>query len=300
MKAARHALVEAGPRLAGIQDPGDLSGLYDYLVPLTRLTGGSTGGHKEFVKSGVEQLQILLSGGLAPILGEATLALLSRLDQIFRGIKARAGGLDFADLQFAVGGLLKSNPSIVVKLRSRYKTYMIDEFQDTDRLQHRIIGLLVEEEKQIPPGRLFVVGDEKQSIYRFRGAEVRVFDELRQQLTKTNPRREKRITCNYRSRQPLIDLVNALFNQLMDRSQGSEIDYINLTANRAGQGPCAELINCSPQEDGEAIHEAEARIMSARIREMVAGGQNLSLDQEGNPRPVKYGDIAILPGDKPM
>ena len=291
MQAVRRALAAAGPIVGAIGQARELMDLYDYLVPLTNLTGGRTKGHKEFVKTTVEQLQLLLSQGLAPILGDATLALLLRLDQIFKGIKAQAQGLDYADLQFAVWRLLKSNSDVVRKLRSRYKTYMIDEFQDTDRLQHQIVMMLVEEQGTIPPGRLFVVGDEKQSIYRFRGAEVRVFDEVRQQLTKE---RERHIKRNYRSRQPLIDLVNCLFSPLMDKAQGSEIDYIDLTAHREGQGPCAEMIKCLVQGDDDTPAEAEARTLAARIRAMVEGRQELAADRDDKPRPVEYKDIAVL------
>lgn len=286
----RKALVQAGQILAGVTNSQDLVHLYSNLAPLTQLKGGRLKAQKEFVNPAVGQLRQLLTGALAPVLGEAALSLLNRLDGIFREIKARAGGLDYSDLQLAVWRLLENNPAVVSRLRHRYKTYMIDEFQDTDRLQHRIIRILVEEGGIIPPGRLYVVGDEKQSIYRFRGAEVRVFDDVRTRIAGANPKLERQITCNYRSKKPLIDLVNALFSHLLETRP---IKYINLSAHRRGVEPCAELIACSAEPD-ISIQEAEAKAMADRIQAMVLGGQELTVDDQDRPRPVRYGDIAIL------
>lgn len=285
----RSALVEAAAILQAARDPRDLLAAYPKLFPLTSITGGNTKGHKQFVKGATENLRQLLTGALAPVLGEATFSLLANLDREFRRYKARAGGLDFADLQFKVWRLLQTNPQIVRKLRSRYRMYMLDEFQDTDRLQYSIITMLVEEGGEIPPGRLFVVGDEKQSIYRFRGAEVRVFDAVRRRLTKDNPEREKQITCNYRSRQPLIDMVNGLFSRLMDQSKGSEIKYTKLTAHRVEEGCCAELATCVPGE-GESTAEAEAHTLATKIEELVTG-DGVTI---GSSRPYTFGDIAVL------
>lgn len=286
----RKALVQAGQILAEAANPQDFVHIYSNLAPLTQLKGGRLKAQKEFVNSAVGQLRQLLTGALASVLGEAVLSLLNRLDGIFREIKARAGGLDYSDLQLAVWRLLENNPAVVSRLRHRYKTYMIDEFQDTDRLQHRIVRILVEEGGIIPPRRLYVVGDEKQSIYRFRGAEVRVFDDVRTKIAGANPQLERQITCNYRSKKPLIDLVNALFSHLMETGP---IKYLNLSAHRKGIEPCAELIACSAEPD-ESIQEAEAKAMADRIQAMVHGGQELATDDQDRPRPVRYGDIAIL------
>lgn len=282
MKRTRQAIISAVKGIAEAQAQ-DLVNLYPTLLALTALKGGRVKGHKEFVIGGVKAVQDLLSKGLAPLLGQAVLALLTRVDGTFRSMKARAGGLDFSDLQFAMWRLL-GNPQVVAALEKKYFTYMIDEFQDTDRIQHRIIMKLAQRGEVIPPGRLFLVGDEKQSIYRFRGADVEVFNEVRSQLTANSPQAEKQITCNFRSRRPLIDLVNALFSRLM----AGEATYIPLRSNRGGGAPCGEILLCPEQKD---IAAAEAAAMAARIWEMVAG-QLLIGDEP--PQPVKYRDIAIL------
>lgn len=288
MARARQAFVQAAKDVAALTTPEALAELYPDLLALTELKGGRTKGHKEFVNSGVQAVQNLLSRGLAPVLGQAVLGLLRRLDRVFAQLKGRAGGLDFSDLQFAMWHLLQQ-PQVAAALGKKYLTYMIDEFQDTDRLQHRIIARLVQQGDIIPPGRLFIVGDEKQSIYRFRGADVGVFNSVRKQLTRDDPQREKRITCNFRSRKPLIDLVNALFSQLMGGR--GEMEYIPLSASRRGATPCAELLICPEEADSPAAGEAAA--MAARIREMVEGKELIVGDSE-TPQPVKYGDMAIL------
>jgi len=288
LSRTRQTVVQAARDLAALTEPSGLVELYPTLLVVTGLKGGRTKGHQEFVKSGVQEVQIILSRGLAPVLGQAVLDLLRRLDRVFAEIKARAGGLDFPDLQFAMWHLLQQ-PQVAAALSKKYLTYMLDEFQDTDRLQHRIIARLVQQGDIILPGRLFIVGDEKQSIYRFRGADVGVFNLVRKQLIRDSLQREKRITCNFRSRKPLIDLVNALFSRLM--SAEGETEYIPLSAYRSGEAPCAELLVCP--EEADSLAAAEAAAMAARIREMVEDREQLVGDSE-NPQPVKYGDVAIL------
>ena len=284
MTRVRQAIITAAHDVAGAAAE-ELVNLYPSLLAMTELKGGRVKGHKEFVAGCVEAVQGLLSKGLAPLLGRAVLALLTRVDETFRQMKARAGGLDFSDLQFAMWRLLE-HPQVLAELDKKYLTYMIDEFQDTDRIQHKIIMKLVRRGEAIPPGRLFVVGDEKQSIYRFRGADVEVFNEVRSQLTASSPQAEKQITCNFRSRRPLIDLVNALFSRLL---AGEATQYTPLRAYRQGEAPCAEILLCPEQKD---VAAAEAAAMAARIREMVAGKELLVGDD--SLLPVRYRDIAIL------
>ena len=285
MAELRQSLIQAAEILSQLQSPGDTAQHFDFLVNLVQQKAGRFKVQKEFVQTAQEQLRLLLTAGLAPVLAQALFSLLTRVDNIYTSMKRTAGALDFADLQLAVWSLLQEYPSVVELLRSRYTTYMVDEFQDTDRLQYRIISVLVEEDGEIPPGRLFVVGDEKQSIYRFRGADVQVFGHVRHKLTCTDARREKKITCNYRSRSPLIEMVNNLFGQLMEEGH-----YTPLSAHRRDEVSCSEIIALSPEED-ESNAEAEARIIAARIREMVEGQEKLVGDEH---QPVQYGDIALL------
>lgn len=295
MKRIRQGLVEAGYQLAAVKTPRELLAMYSYLSRLISCKSGRLKEQKQFVVKATELLKQLLSAGGTPLLAEAVLALLRELEQVYSQVKQAQNGLDYADLQLKVWDLLRQNPDIAAELRAKYKVFLVDEFQDTDRLQEKIIRRLVEVDGIIPsgpPGRLFVVGDEKQSIYRFRGAEVQVFDDLRRDMVIRNPERELSITANYRSRYSLIELANKLFSPLMNQSAG--IRYIPLTATRGKPGEIsARIVYCQQKED-QSLAEAEANQLAALVREMVDNRQQLVTDENETPRPVEYGDIAVL------
>jgi len=117
--------------------------------------------------------------------------------------KNELSALDFDDLQSLTLQLLNERPEIAEKYRHLFKLVMVDEFQDTDRLQLALIRAVTQE-------NLCTVGDERQSIYRFRGADVHVYrahnDEMRRRGA-----REIALTVNYRSHPGVIAFVNQLF-----------------------------------------------------------------------------------------
>ena len=103
-------------------------------------------------------------------LAAALLALSGKLEHAYRMRKERRGALDFDDLQIKTRDLLRNEASVREDCRRRFPVVMVDEFQDTNPLQKELLELLCGEEQ-----RLFIVGDPKQSIYLFRGADVSVF-----------------------------------------------------------------------------------------------------------------------------
>ena len=88
--------------------------------------------------------------------------------------KKQKYSLDFSDLQIYFRNLLRSNHSIRKQLQQRYQYIMVDEYQDTNQIQFEILSLLSDNFRS---GNLFIVGDPKQSIYGFRGADVSVFNQ---------------------------------------------------------------------------------------------------------------------------
>ena len=108
--------------------------------------------------------------------------------------KAREAALDFEDLQLRARDLLRGDEAIRERTCQRFRSIMVDEFQDTNRLQCEIVD-------QFDPEELFFVGDEFQSIYRFRHADVEVFKERRAGSEDVLPLR-----ANYRSRPELLDV----------------------------------------------------------------------------------------------
>jgi ATP-dependent helicase/nuclease subunit A len=126
----------------------------------------------------------------------------------FRARKAAANALDFDDLLLGARDLLRDHPSVRQHYNDHFQAMLVDEFQDTDEVQAEIIRLLA-------PARLFIVGDPKQSIYRFRRARVTVFLRMVEEALADGGVLE-RLQHNYRSAAPLAEFSNRLSRSIMD------------------------------------------------------------------------------------
>ena len=200
--------------------------------------------------------------------------LLLAFDRAYRAAKDAASALDFEDLQLYARDLLKSDAGVLEQERLRFRSLMVDEFQDTNRLQCEIIDLLAGEVGAASSAgaagveELFFVGDEFQSIYRFRHADVDVFRERRAQSGGVLD-----LTLNYRSRPQVLGVVNHLFAPAFGE------DYRPLTAATEfapSDRPAVELLVTEKSSYAEAPidwRRAEARHIAARVRELVASGQ---------------------------
>jgi len=200
--------------------------------------------------------------------------LLEAFDRAYRAAKDAASALDFEDLQLFTRDLLQSDARVLERERLRFRSLMVDEFQDTNRLQCEIIDLLAGEVGPASAAgaagveELFFVGDEFQSIYRFRHADVDVFRGRRSQSPEVLD-----LTLNYRSRPEVLGVVNHLFAQ--DFGAG----YRPLAAAGAEfpplDGPAVELLVTDKASYGSAgdWRRAEARHIAARVNELVEGGE---------------------------
>jgi ATP-dependent helicase/nuclease subunit A len=185
-------------------------------------------------------------------------ALLVGFEDGYRAAKDRESALDFEDLQLYARDLLRDNESIREQERLRFRALMVDEFQDTNRLQCELIDLLAPEE-------LFFVGDEFQSIYRFRHADVDVFKERRSQIGDVLP-----LTLNYRSRPEVLAAVNELFSA----DFGDDFQRLEAAGRfpDPASGPAVELLvndKESYKGTGEHWRRGEARAVAARVKELV-------------------------------
>ena len=126
--------------------------------------------------------------------------LLDRFGREYEAAKAARAGVDFADLELRVRDLL-AEPAARAAWAERFTLIMVDEFQDTNRLQLELLESLTRD-------NLFAVGDEFQSIYRFRHADVSIFRELRERLGSEAVRR---LAHNFRSGEELLDVLNGAF-----------------------------------------------------------------------------------------
>jgi ATP-dependent helicase/nuclease subunit A len=202
--------------------------------------------------------------------------------------KRRAGVIDFADLLLMTRDLLRDRPEVREALQRRYHYLLVDELQDTDPVQMEVVEALCG--GGLTAGKLFGVGDWKQSIYRFRGADASLFQRLRQTMPHDG---RLGLTVNFRSQPAILHFVNALFARHIEHYEPLEAELPQVT-----QGPCVELL-WSRREDRENVSEArsrEADAIARRIAAMVAG-EALVAEGEGDerkPRRVQPGDVVLL------
>ena len=203
------------------------------------------------------------------------------------------GGISFAhQLQLALR-LLENHEDVLRELRGRYKVILVDEFQDTDPIQARIVGLLTGLEGPPGPGpSLVIVGDPAQSIYSFRGAQARIFGEVAREITSRGGQLVQ-LTSNYRSCKELVELFNSLFSTLeLARAAGVEglgVEYCQVprAEETALGGRAVEVVDLGvgggggPKLSTRQRREAEAEAVARYV---------LKLRQEG----VRAGDIVIL------
>jgi ATP-dependent helicase/nuclease subunit A len=177
--------------------------------------------------------------------------------------KARESALDFEDLQLEARDLLRLQPELREREQARFRAILVDEFQDTNRLQTEIVDLL-----RGPDTELFFVGDEFQSIYGFRHADVQVFRERREAASQPLS-----LSLNYRSRPEVLAAVNELFGSHF----GGEFQELAAAVEFPDPvfGHPVELLVTdkeSYQDSGVHWRRGEARAVARRVRELVDGG----------------------------
>jgi ATP-dependent helicase/nuclease subunit A len=192
--------------------------------------------------------------------------LLERFGAAYRAAKDRESALDFEDLQLAARDLLERDPAVRERESWRFRSIMVDEFQDTNRLQCEIVDLLAEG----PDGKeLFFVGDEFQSIYGFRHADVEVFRERRAQSGGVLA-----LTQNYRSRPEVLAAVNHLFSS--EFGEGFQpLEAAGRFPDPVFGTPVELLVTDKKSYAGTPTHwrRAEARHIAARVRQLVDSGE---------------------------
>ncbi|MFL5940010.1 MAG: UvrD-helicase domain-containing protein [Gaiellaceae bacterium] len=190
--------------------------------------------------------------------------LLLAYDAAYREAKDRESALDFEDLQLLARELLRDHPEIRERESWRFRSIMVDEFQDTNRLQCELVDLLAHDDSEI-----FFVGDEFQSIYRFRHADVEVFRERRDQVGGVLA-----LTQNYRSRPEVLGVINHLF-----AADFGESFQPLVAAGRFADpayGPAVELLVTDKESyAGTGVHwrKAEAQHIARCLRELVDAGE---------------------------
>lgn len=219
-------------------------------------------------------------------------ALLELYGQRYERLKRARSGLDFEDLELVTRDLLGGDDGLREQYASRFAHVLVDEFQDTNPLQNELLGLLARD-------NLFRVGDDNQSIYRFRNADVGVFRRHWEDATAAG--RGETISVNFRTRGEVLDAIDLAFERLWGERYEPLREAPEARAEPPKVSPSVELIvvdrprgrwdeRLDPAADpfGAAMHGAppwravEARLLARRVDELTRGG------------PWGFGDVVLL------
>jgi len=235
-----------------------------------------------------------LVGALSTVLDEVVAAYARR--------KREAGVLDFDDLLVMAHDLVCRHEPVRVALGRRFRHLFVDEFQDTDRVQAAIIFSIAAEEApsrwqeaRLRRGSLFLVGDPKQAIYRFRGADIKAYNEARATIAAQADGAVVEITANFRSQAQIIDHVNQCFEPVL-QAEGQP-GYVRLTATLqpAGHGlTCVAKVTVAlPNDPSADTQRDEEATIVARICRSLVGAISVKR-ADGSVSLLNAGDIGLL------
>jgi ATP-dependent helicase/nuclease subunit A len=273
--SANHELVERA--LALLDGTDDAPGL-DLMAALrTTSKAKPMAAYKDAIESALSRVAEAGEGGLAY---RHVAELLQLFSERFDVAKERRGGIDFEDLQLLAAPLLERTETGAA-YRTRFSHLLVDEFQDTNRLQLRLIEAL-----RGPETQLMVVGDELQSIYGFRHADLDVFRERREAIEASASGEAIPLSGNFRSRPEVIGAVNAIGERLLSGYTPLRVGTPPSRPRPAGAGPAVEIlltgragwddegIQLEPATDARTpVNQlAEARFLASRLRELADQG----------------------------
>ncbi len=253
------------------------------------------------LKNKLKELSGLLVEDYSARIKMALRDFLMNFDTAYSERKRAESLIDFTDLEAKTIELLKNKKQIAKEIQQKFRYILVDEFQDISRLQKTIIDLIRSEDN------LFIVGDEKQSIYGFRDAEVEIFQDIQkdsdwESLINLNE--------NFRSRPQVLDLVNHIFDRLwsdnlidrtdVDESQDETAPTTDTTQQlKAGAEfsdkpvPSIEIIVAEGNDKTQA-RKRESMEIAKRIKEIVDTGEIRITNKREQERNISYRDIAIL------
>lgn len=284
------------------------------------------GNTKELVRGALDEIKQMLEAALRERGVRAAAAArewVCEYEREYEHIKRERGILDFRDLALRTRDLLRDREDIRIRLAARFDEILLDEAQDTDPLQMEIAFLLAARipdrkspiDSTLEPGRLFLVGDPKQSIYRFRRADIELYERARQRFDSIGG--AETIQVNFRSQPALLDFVNRVFRGWMAPSEGENVQarYVDLLPGRA-QGtpdvPRMYAIVPDPRLTSEALAKSGRPSLNAALRadveiDTITRAIRAILGRDGSSapwavfdprerasRPARPSDIAIL------
>ncbi len=203
--------------------------------------------------------------------------------------RRRVGELEFHDLLIRASRLLENDTSVVESVRRRYQRLLIDEFQDNDPMQTRIIDAITQGE----PGRAFYVGDPKQSIYRFRRADIEQFNHVKEEMRTGLTQ----LTQNFRSTPGVTEFVNHVFEPLMAEGAPDQADWENLNAHRdpiAGVEQAVTVVGEGSSRAVDKIRKNEGEALARMIADITASKWQVFDKSIDGCRDARFSDTAVL------
>jgi ATP-dependent helicase/nuclease subunit A len=274
--SANRELVERALDL--LADPGRPPSLDELASLRTGSKAKPIGEYREAIETALSAIAEAGEGGRAY---RHLAELVTLFSARYAAAKQRRAGVDFEDLQILAARLLERH-EVGSGYRSRFSHLLVDEFQDTNRLQLRLVEAL-----RGPATQLMVVGDELQSIYGFRHADLDVFRERRSAIEASPDGEAIPLTGNFRSRPEVIGAVNALGESLLGEDfRRLRVGAPPRRAEPPGEGPAVEMLLTAREgwDEEEILLEpatdartpsnqlAEARLLAMRLRELADQG----------------------------
>ncbi|MET3719199.1 UvrD-helicase domain-containing protein [Arthrobacter sp. UYEF21] len=286
-------------------DPNMLMGVLRK-VPTAHLKGGAKGDWQipvNQVRSAAQDVVANVAELIASIVGPALETVTSIMSGIFldeAGKRQRRGELEYHDLLVHARNLLvgEERREIQAAVHRRYHHVMLDEFQDTDPIQAEIALRICSDEVcgpgdweklPIPAGHLFTVGDPKQSIYRFRRADIATYMTARGRAETDTAAEVARLNTNFRSTPAVLRWVNHTFAQLIEANGSIQADYQPLHADPSrpevddSTGPAVAVIGRSGMMPGADGEKPSAQARHAQEAADVAAAIGLALGHAGSP-----------------
>lgn len=243
---------------------------------------------------------------LLGVIGQAMATQVSQaLDDVVEGYrrqKRAAAVLDFDDLLLRARELVTKHEAVRRAVGDRYRHILVDEFQDTDRIQAEMLFFIGAEsppenwrQAVLRPGALFLVGDPKQAIYRFRGADIAAYWAAKSALTDPGGGQLLHITANFRSRSEIVEHVNTCFASVLGKE--GQPGYVALSATTAPpehELACATrlTVDLPPKSSAEQQRDAEAQTVAQACVDLIG---RLSITRADRTKGrARAGDIALL------
>ena len=243
-----------------------------------------------------------LLGHIGQALITSTSAALDDMLARYRERKRAAAVLDFDDLLLHARALVAGHEEVRQALGRRYRHIFVDEFQDTDPVQAEILFRIAADvrpaawqEAQLRPGALFLVGDPKQAIYRFRGADIGIYQQSRDNVVNRSGGSIVQVTANFRSRRGLIAYVNDRFAPVLSRAEQPGYVPLSHTIDDEPDGlpAIARLtIDLPLRSKADAQRDAEAAAIAEVCSRLI--GSLAVTRADGTRSPLRPGDIALL------